>query len=321
MMDVSIVIPLYNESASVGPLCEAIVDAVAPLEEMFEVLLVDDGSTDDTFARARGVVGQDDRFRILKLKKNFGQTTALHAGFEHAKGDIIVTLDGDLQNDPEDIGHFVRKVQEGYDLVAGYRKSRTESFLTRELPSRIANWFIRKVTGTPVIDNGCALRAYRAEVIKKFPLYSEMHRLLPTILALAGVQIVQIPVEHYPRKYGESKYGLERVYKVLVDLISLKTVLTASRLPLFGFGIFSILSAGLAGLSLITGLRHIVSVPESTIVVYLGAAMLWGILSISLLMLGVLASLIYDSGNLRVDDLLEVKVIQESDAGEPHDHD
>lgn len=320
-MDVSIVIPLYNESASVGPLCEAIVDAVAPLEEMFEVLLVDDGSTDDTFARARGVVGQDDRFRILKLKKNFGQTTALHAGFEHAKGDIIVTLDGDLQNDPEDIGHFVRKVQEGYDLVAGYRKSRTESFLTRELPSRIANWFIRKVTGTPVIDNGCALRAYRAEVIKKFPLYSEMHRLLPTILALAGVQIVQIPVEHYPRKYGESKYGLERVYKVLVDLISLKTVLTASRLPLFGFGIFSILSAGLAGLSLITGLRHIVSVPESTIVVYLGAAMLWGILSISLLMLGVLASLIYDSGNLRVDDLLEVKVIQESDAGEPHDHD
>ena len=320
-MDISIVIPLYNESASVGPLCEAVADAVASMEETVEVLLVDDGSTDDTFARARDVVSQDDRFRILKLKKNFGQTTALHAGFGHASGDIIVTLDGDLQNDPADIGRFVCKVQEGHDLVAGYRKSRTESFLTRELPSQVANWFIRKVTGTPVIDNGCALRAYRAEVIKRFPLYSEMHRLLPTILALAGVQIAQIPVKHYPRKYGESKYGLERVYKVLVDLISLKTVLTASRLPLFGFGIFSILSAGLGGLSLLTGLRHIASVPERTIIVYLGAAMLWGILSISLLMLGVLASLIYDSGNFRVDDLLEVKVIQESDAGEAHDHD
>ena len=320
-MDISIVIPLYNESASVGPLCEAVADAVASMEETVEVLLVDDGSTDDTFARARDVVSQDDRFRILKLKKNFGQTTALHAGFGHASGDIIVTLDGDLQNDPADIGRFVCKVQEGHDLVAGYRKSRTESFLTRELPSQIANWFIRKVTGTPVIDNGCALRAYRAEVIKRFPLYSEMHRLLPTILALAGVQIAQIPVKHYPRKYGESKYGLERVYKVLVDLISLKTVLTASRLPLFGFGIFSILSAGFAGLSLLTGLRHIASVPERSIIVYLGAAMLWGILSISLLMLGVLASLIYDSGNFRVDDLLEVKVIQESGTGEAHDHD
>jgi glycosyltransferase involved in cell wall biosynthesis len=320
-MDISIVIPLYNESASVGPLCEAVADVVASMEETVEVLLVDDGSTDDTFARARDVVSQDDRFRILKLKKNFGQTTALHAGFGHASGDIIVTLDGDLQNDPADIGRFVCKVQEGHDLVAGYRKSRTESFLTRELPSQVANWFIRKVTGTPVIDNGCALRAYRAEVIKRFPLYSEMHRLLPTILTLAGVQIAQIPVKHYPRKYGESKYGLGRVYKVLVDLISLKTVLTASRLPLFGFGIFSILSAGLGGLSLLTGLRHIASVPERTIIVYLGAAMLWGILSISLLMLGVLASLIYDSGNFRVDDLLEVKVIQESDAGEAHDHD
>jgi len=320
-MDISIVIPLHNESASVEPLCEAIAREVASLKAEVEVLLVDDGSTDNTFETAGGVARQDRRFKVVKLKDNFGQTAALHAGFDRARGEIIVTMDGDLQNDPADIGRLVRKVREGYDVVAGYRKNRTESFWTRELPSRVANWFIRKVTATPIIDNGCALRAYRAAVIKKFPLYSEMHRLLPTILALAGVQIAQIPVEHYPRKYGESKYGLGRVYKVLVDLLSLKTVLTASRLPLFGFGIFSVLSAGLGGLSLITGIRHIVSVPERTIVVYLGAAMLWGILSISLLMLGVLASLIYDSGNLRVDDLLEVKVIQESDTGEAYDHD
>lgn len=319
-MDLSIVIPLYNEEESVAPLCQAVADAVEQIDGESETLLVDDGSTDGTFDRARREANKDDRFRVLKLKKNFGQTTALHAGFEHARGDIIVTLDGDLQNDPGDIGRFVCKVREGYDLVAGYRKDRTESFFTRELPSQVANWFIRKVTGTPIIDNGCALRAYRAEIIKRFPLYSEMHRLLPTILALAGVQIAQIPVEHYPRKYGESKYGLERVYKVMVDLVSLKTILTASRLPLFGFGSFSILSAGFGALSLFTGLRHIASVPERTIVVYLGAAMLWGILSISLLMLGVLASLIYDSGNLRVDDLLEVKVIQSKEADGKNDH-
>jgi glycosyltransferase involved in cell wall biosynthesis len=310
-MDLSVVVPLYNEEASVEPLCEAIAGALREIGGESETILVDDGSTDETFDQARKVAREDDRFRVLKLKKNFGQTTALHAGFEHARGNIIVTLDGDLQNDPEDIGRFVRKVQEGYDLVAGYRKSRTESFLTRELPSRVANWFIRKATGTPVIDNGCALRAYRAEVIKRFPLYSEMHRLLPTILALAGVRMAQIEVEHHPRKYGESKYGLARVYKVLIDLLALNTVLTAVRFPLFGFGIVSVLSAGLAGLSLLAGLVYLAVRPEETIVVLLGAGMLWGALSLSLLMLGGIASLVYSKGSLRVDDLLEVKTVQE----------
>lgn len=311
-MDISIVIPLYNESASVEPLCEALASAVEEIDGQSETILVDDGSTDDTFEVARNIAEQDDRVKVLKLKTNRGQTTALHAGFEHAQGEIIVTLDGDLQNDPGDIGRFVREVrEEECDLVAGYRKHRTESFLTREFPSRVANWLIRKTTGTPIIDNGCALRAYRAEVIKKFPLYSEMHRLLPTILALAGVRITQIPVEHYPRKYGESKYGLARIYKVLIDLISLRTVLTASRLPLFGFGISSVVSGVLGGLVLVTGLRHIASVPDRAIVVYLGAAMLWGVLSISLLMLGILCSYIYSFAELRIDDLLEVKAVHE----------
>ena len=307
-MDLSIVVPLYNESASVAPLCEAIVRAVAPIEEAFEVLLVDDGSTDDTSEKARTVASRDDRFNVIKLKKNFGQTAALQAGFDHAEGDVIVTMDGDLQNDPEDIGRLVRKMREGYDVVAGYRKNRTESFLTRELPSQIANWLIRKTTGTPIIDNGCALRAYRADVIKRFPLYSEMHRLLPTILALAGVRIAQIRVEHHPRKYGQSKYGLARVYKVLIDLLALKTVLTAARHPLFGFGKLSVLSAGLCGLSFTVGLNQRLAQPEETIVVFLGAGMLWGALSLALLMFGGITSIVYSKGDLRVDDLLEVKV-------------
>jgi glycosyltransferase involved in cell wall biosynthesis len=309
-MDISIVVPLYNESASVEPLCEAIVDAVAPMEETFEVLLVDDGSADDTFARAREIASRDDRFKVVKLKKNFGQTAALHAGVDQAVGDIIVTMDGDLQNDPGDIVRLVRKMQEGYDVVAGYREDRTESFLTRELPSQVANWLIRKAAGTPIIDNGCALRAYRADVIKRFPLYSEMHRLLPTILALAGVRIAQIEVKHHPRKYGESKYGLARVYKVVIDLLALKTVLTAARYPLFGFGILSVLSAGLCGVSLLIGGYQFLLHPEETLVVFLGAGMLWGALSLALLMLGGILSLLYSKADFRVDDLLEVKVSQ-----------
>lgn len=320
-MEISIVVPLYNESASVKPLYEAIVCAVAPMEETFEVLLVDDGSKDDTFGQAREVASQDDRFKVIKLKKNFGQTAALHAGFDRAVGDIIVTMDGDLQNDPADIGRLVRKIQEGYDVVAGYREDRTESFLTRELPSQIANWLIRKTTGTPVIDNGCALRAYRADVIKRFPLYSEMHRLLPTILALAGVRMTQIQVKHRPRQYGESKYGLARVYKVLIDLLALKTVLTAARHPLFGFGLFSVLSAGLCALSLLAGVNQLLAQPRTTIVVFLGSGMLWGGLSLALLMLGGIASLVYSKGDLQMDDLLEVKVSAHShaEAGEVHD--
>lgn len=311
-MDLSIVIPLYNEQASVGPLCAAIAGEVAPTAETFEVLLVDDGSTDDTFGQAREVARQDDRFEVIRLKKNFGQTAALHAGFDRAAGDIIVTMDGDLQNDPADIGRIVDKVREGYDVVAGYREHRTESFLTRELPSQVANWLIRKTTGTPIIDNGCALRAYRADVIKRFPLYSEMHRLLPTILALAGVQITQVEVKHRPRKYGESKYGLGRVYKVLVDLLALKTVLTAAQHPLFGFGKLSAVSAGLCGFSLLAGVNHLLAHPKETIVVFLGAGMLWGALSFALLMFGGIASMIYSRGDLRVDDLLRVRVFPRS---------
>lgn len=308
-MDLSIVAPLYNEGKSVKPLCQAIIEAVEPLGCRFEAILVDDGSTDDTFDRAREQASTDSRIRVIKLRTNFGQTAALSAGFEYAEGDIIVSMDGDLQNDPADIGRLVRNVQEGYDVVVGYRKDRKDRFASRTLPSQVANWFIRKVMGTPVKDNGCALRAYRADVIKKFALYAEMHRLLPTILALAGVRMTQIGVEHHPRQYGESKYGMARVYKVLVDLLVLKMILVAARFPMFGFGVAAFLCAGVGGLTFVAGLGHLASQPGDTIVIYLGASMLWGALSLSLLMLGVLASLIYAKADLRVDDLLEVQMI------------
>lgn len=308
-MDLSIVIPLHNEEESVGLLCEAIVAAVQPLEYQFETILVDDGSTDQTFRRACEQASEDTRFRVIKLKKNFGQTAALSAGFEYAEGEIIATMDGDLQNDPEDIDRMVRKIQEGYDVVVGYRADRKDRFFSRKLPSRIANWFIRKVMGTSIRDNGCAIRAYRADVIKRFTLYSEMHRLLPTILVLAGAEIAQVSVRHHPRKYGKSKYGIGRVYKVLVDLLVLKMVLTAARLPLFGFGAVALLFGAGGVITLLAGLSYLASQSGGTIVVHLGASMLLGALSLSLLMLGVLTTLIYAEADFRVEDILEVKAV------------
>lgn len=304
-MDVSIVVPFYNEGPSVVPLCAAIADTMTSVGASFEVLLIDDGSTDNTFDKACEVATGDIRFRILKLKKNFGQTAALYAGFEHARGDIIVTMDGDLQNDPQDIERLMDKMQEGYDVVTGWREDRKDRLVSRKIPSRVANWLIRKVTGAHVKDNGCALRAYRAEVIKKIPLYSEMHRLLPTMLTMTGVRMAQIQVNHHPRRYGSSKYGLSRVYKVLLDLVALKTIMTSVRWPLFGFGTSAAISGGIAVLLFIAGLVHHTVQPEGSLVVLLGAAMLCGALGLSLLMLGILCSLIYAKGNYKVEDILK----------------
>lgn len=305
IIDLSIVVPVYNEEDSIIPLCRAILDSIEPLKNRFEIILVDDGSTDDTFTRAYSLAQNDERIRVIKLNKNFGQTAALYAGFEYATGDIIVTMDGDLQNDPHDIQRLLEKMQEGNDVVTGWRQDRQDKLINRKLPSRIANWLIRKVTGSPIIDNGCALRAYHSSVIKKFPLYSEMHRLLPTILSMAGVRIAQINVTHHARQYGESKYGLSRIYKVLFDLIALKTVLTAARFPLFGFGFFAVLAMLLTFISASTGFIYSVLHPDASVVIYLGASLLWGSLSIILLMLGILCTLIYSGGDLKIEDLLQ----------------
>lgn len=306
-MDLSIVVPVYNEEKSITPLAETILDSVGKLDYLFEVLFIDDGSSDDTFEIATGVAKSDSRFRVIKLRRNSGQTAALYAGFEHAKGDIIVTMDGDLQNDPRDIGKMIAKMNEGYDVVTGWRENRQDRLVSRKIPSLIANWFIRKVTGSKIIDNGCALRAYKASVIKKFPLYSEMHRLLPTILTLAGTKIAQIKVRHHSRKYGSSKYGLSRTYKVLIDLISLKTIMTAVRLPFFGFGFFAILSIIIAVLAFFGGVFHLAAHPENTIVVPIGVSLLFSALGITLFVFGLLCNLIYTLGDLKATDLLKIE--------------
>ena len=204
----SIIVPLYNEGESVRALHAAIVSAVDPIGVSYEMVFVDDGSRDNTLEIATELARIDDRLRIVKFRRNYGQTPAMAAGIEHASGDVLVTMDGDLQNDPADIGNLLEKLDEGYDICVGWRFNRQDKLVSRKIPSRIANWIIGKVTGVPIKDNGCSLKAFRASLIKQIPLYSEMHRFIPAMASIAGPRIAEIKVRHHARQFGQSKYGL-----------------------------------------------------------------------------------------------------------------
>ncbi len=236
----SVCVPFYNEEQSVEPLHAAVVEALEPLGVPFEMVFVDDGSSDGTLRIAVGLAERDPRVRVVKFRRNYGQTAAMAAGIEAARGDVIVTMDGDLQNDPRDIGAFMELMDQGYDIVVGWRHERQDKLVSRKIPSRIANRLIAKVTGVPIRDNGCSLKAYRATLIKHIPLYSEMHRFIPAVASLAGPRIAELKVRHHARKFGNSKYGLSRVYKVLLDLMVIKTVASFVSRPLLWFGMLSL---------------------------------------------------------------------------------
>ncbi|HEY4369191.1 MAG TPA: glycosyltransferase family 2 protein [Steroidobacteraceae bacterium] len=239
-MQLSIVVPLYNEEQSVLPMYETIVRAVDPLTISYEIIFIDDGSRDETFARAAVLAEKDRRLRVIKFRRNCGQTPAMAAGIDHACGEIIVTLDGDLQNDPNDIGSFLVEIARGYDIVVGWRVDRQDRLLTRKIPSRIANWLIGRVTGVPISDNGCSLKAYRAAVIKRVPLYSEMHRFIPAMASITGARIKEIAVRHHARRFGTSKYGLSRIWRVLLDLLTIKTLVSFASRPMRCFTLIGI---------------------------------------------------------------------------------
>lgn len=306
-MDLSVVIPVFNEEESVKILYQAVTKALVTLNRPYEIILVDDGSKDQTFVNARQLAEKDSRLKLIKLKRNYGQTTALHAGFQNAKGKVIVTMDGDLQNDPDDIPLMLNKMEEGFDIVLGWRHDRKDFFISRKLPSKIANWLVRKVTGIPVKDNGCAIRAYRAEVIKNFPMYSEMHRLMPVITALVGAKFAQIKVKHHPRKFGHSKYGLSRIYKVLLDLIALKTIFSFFYIPLFGFGTLALITGFISFLIFGVGILFLFILPGKPLVTIFGSSALVGALSIFFYFLGIICHLIYRTANLKIENLYKVK--------------
>jgi glycosyltransferase involved in cell wall biosynthesis len=236
----SIIVPFYNEEESIGPLYRAITDAMDPLAITYEMVFVDDGSRDRTVELATELARKDPRVRLVIFRRNYGQTPAMAAGIEYARGQILVTMDGDLQNDPKDISLFLDKMSEGYDIVVGWRHNRQDKLISRKIPSRIANRLIGKVTGVPIRDNGCSLKAYRGDLIKEIPLYSEMHRFIPAMASIAGPRIAEIKVRHHARQFGKSKYGLSRVYKVLLDLMVIKTVASFTSRPLLWFTLLTL---------------------------------------------------------------------------------
>ncbi|MBK8971573.1 MAG: glycosyltransferase family 2 protein [Hahellaceae bacterium] len=233
--ELSIVVPLYNEQDNVTLMFERIVSALEPFKGKFEILFVNDGSKDKTFEIASGIAAKNPFLRVIDFRKNYGQTPAMAAGIDNARAPVIVTMDGDLQNDPSDIPDMVAKLREGYDIVVGWRHNRQDKLVTRKIPSRIANKIIGKVTGVPIKDNGCSLKVYRADVMKQMPFYNEMHRFIPALLSLGGAKVAEVKVKHHARQFGESKYGLSRIYKVLFDLLMIKTVLSLISHPVRWF--------------------------------------------------------------------------------------
>jgi len=239
---ISVVIPVYNEEQNILSLYNSLKASLEELEKPWEAIFVDDGSTDGTCEILRQLHGHDDQIVVIQLRRNFGQTAAMTAGFDHAHGDIIVALDGDLQNDPKDIGRLINKLAEGYDVVSGWRADRKDGFWLRRLPSQIANWLISKTTGTNLHDYGCTLKAYRAEMIKELRLYGEMHRFIPALMAGNGGRIAEIPVNHRARRHGKSKYGISRTVRVFLDLLTVKFSLSFLTKPLQIFGLVGLLS-------------------------------------------------------------------------------
>ncbi len=290
----SIVVPLYNEEDNVEILYDEIRESIDRLERSYEIIFVDDGSSDSTFECLKSIQQKEKsqkgtiaHTRIIRFSRNFGQTAALQAGFDYVRGQIAVSLDGDLQNNPADIPLLLAKLDEGYDVVCGWRKHRQDKTLTRVVPSVVANWLIGKITGVNIHDNGCSLKTYRGSVIKSITLYSDMHRFIPAITSMMGVKIAEMVVDHRPRRYGLTKYGLARIWKVLFDIVAIKMLIHFHMRPFFWFAAFACLFGffgliiGIASFIIfLKGDRSIVLTASCFLCLFLsGSLTSWGLLA------------------------------------------
>jgi glycosyltransferase involved in cell wall biosynthesis len=249
MLDISIVVPIYNERDSLEPLVKALHSTLAGGKRTYEILLVDDGSTDGSWEEEVRLSRAYPALRIIRFRRNFGQTAAISAGFHHARGEIIVTLDADLQNDPADIPRLIERMEKGCDVVSGWRRDRKDPFVNRRLPSILANALISRITGVRLHDYGCTLKAYRRDVVRNIHLYGEMHRFIPALASWVGGQIDEVVVTHHPRRFGKSKYGISRTLRVVLDLITVKFLMRYSTRPIHVFGKWGIAS-GATGLAM-----------------------------------------------------------------------
>lgn len=292
MPAVSVVVPIHNEYESLPKLLEAIATCLRTEGLSYEIICVDDGSTDGSTDLLKQLAISRDDLRGVILRRNYGQTAAMAAGFSHARGQVIVTLDGDLQNDPADIPILLAKLDEGYDLVSGWRKNRQDATLTRLIPSKIANWLIGQVTGVKLHDYGCSLKAYRAELVADMKLYGELHRFLPALAFIEGARIAEIPVRHHARQYGKSKYGLGRTFRVVMDLLTVWFMRKFLTKPMHAFGSFGIISLAIGfGIGLyLTGIKIAFGATINRPLLTLGVVLFLG--GIQLFSVGLLAELV-----------------------------
>jgi len=286
----SVVVPVFNEEGNAAPLVSGIVDAVRPLGIPFELVVVDDGSRDRTSEVLRGLVPQAPELVVIRLRRNFGQASALQAGFDRARGDIIVTLDGDLQNDPKDIPRLLARIDAGADVVSGWRVNRQDAMLLRKIPSWVANRLVRWATGVPIHDQGCSLKAYRREVVERLDLYSDLHRFIAILTMPQGAAIQEIEVRHHPRVAGQSKYGLSRVLKVLIDLTALQMLTRFRESPTRWFGLLGapfLVASAATGIASLGVADHLVVLPT--------VSLLLGLVFLSCLFAALLGEAIIDT--------------------------
>jgi len=320
----SIVIPFYNEQENVSSLYVKITEVMDQVGDPYEMVFVDDGSTDDTYKVLQDIYENDRRVNLVRLRRNFGQTAALKAGFDHARGEIIISMDGDLQHDPEEIPLFLEKIGEGYDIVSGWRVHRSDAWLTRQLPSFIANRLMARLSRVPLHDFGTTFKAYRREVLSEIQLYGELHRFIPALASWRGARVAEVPIKNTLRKNGKSKYGLGRTLRVFLDLLSVKFLLDYSTRPLHFFGLYGLLGAGTGmAISLVLLFKKIFS--GEAIMVQHGPLVLLGIVlfvsGIQFISLGLLGEILsrtyYESQRKSIYAVREIKTRRAEASGAP----
>ena len=306
-IDVSVVVPVYNEEENVRLLYEKITAAMKRCQKEYEIIIVDDGSKDKTLLILREIQQADSNIKVITFRGNFGQSAAMAAGFDAAKGEVVVAMDGDLQNDPDDIPKLLAKINEGYDVVSGWRKNRKDKMIIRKFPSKIANKLICSVTKVKLHDTGCSLKAFRKEIIKRIKLYGEMHRFIPALAKIEGAKISEIVVNHHPRIYGESKYNITRTFRVIMDLTTLNLFMKHLKNPLQFFGIFAVIFLFIAGIigtfTAFYMINYASNVDAHNILITLTFLMIFT--GFQFLFFGLLAALIVKTGNKKSAYLLE----------------
>ncbi|MBT4516377.1 glycosyltransferase family 2 protein [bacterium] len=292
-MKLSIVLPIYNEEGNIKILYHKLIEVLSKIDAEYEILCVNDGSSDKSLEILKSLSSQDRKVKVINFKNNFGQTAAMSAGIKLSKGDIIIPMDADLQNDPEDIPKFLEKIKEGFDVVSGWRKDRKDGLVLRKIPSWIANWIIGKITGVKIHDYGCSMKAYKREVIKDVNLYGEMHRFIPAYASWQGAVVTEMVVKHHPRIHGQTKYGIGRTFKVILDLIVVKFLSVYMNRPIHFFGGLGFMSftlgiiTGLAAVLLrLFGIKYIIETPLPI----LSALLI--IVGVQLVAMGILAEMI-----------------------------